>query len=99
MPDIENYNDEALFIDLVQNSPLSREASTVDAGELLAERPPHALRIFQQWPGDELDGCDRHSMGQQFGERATSRRRRSESVANCHEARRPRSMARTASVP
>jgi hypothetical protein len=38
-------------------------------------------------------------MRQQFGERATSRRSRSEFVATCHEARRPRSRPRTASVP
>ena len=99
MPDIEDYNDEALLIDLVKNAPLPGEASTVDAAELFAERPTHALRIRQQWPCDELDGCDRHVMRQQFGERATSRRCRSEFVATCHEARRPRSRPRTASVP
>ena len=99
MPDIEDYNDEALLIDLVKNAPLPGEASTVDAAELFTERPTHALRIRQQWPCDELDGCDRHVMRQQFGERATSRRCRSEFVATCHEARRPRSRPRTASVP
>jgi hypothetical protein len=99
MSDIENYNDEALLVDLVENAPLSGEASAVDAGELLPKRPTHASWIRQQWPGDELDGCGRHIMGEQFGECATSRRCRSEFVASCHEPRRPRSKARTASVP
>jgi hypothetical protein len=99
MPDIEDYNDEPLLIDLVKNAPLPGEASTVDAAELFAERPTHALGIRQQRPCDEVDGCDRHVMWQQFGDRATSRRCRSEFVATCHEARRPRSRSRTASVP
>jgi hypothetical protein len=86
MPDIGDYNGEALLIDLVENAPLLGEASTVDAGELFAERPTHALRICQQWPGDELNGCDCYIMGELFGERATSRRGRSELVASCHEA-------------
>jgi hypothetical protein len=34
MPDVEDDNDEALLIDLVENAPLPGEASTVDAGEL-----------------------------------------------------------------
>jgi hypothetical protein len=99
MPDIEDYNDEALLIDLVKNAPLTGEASTVDAGELFAKGPTHALRICQQRPGDELDGCDRPILREQFGERSTSRRCRSEFVATCHEARRPRSRPRTAWVP
>ena len=45
MPDVEDYNDEAFLINLVKNAPLTGEASTVDAGELFAERPAHALRI------------------------------------------------------
>ena len=42
MPDIEDDNDEAFLIDLVKNAPLPGEASTVNAGELFAERPAHA---------------------------------------------------------
>jgi hypothetical protein len=99
MPDIEDYNNEALLINLVQNAPLSGEASTVDTRELFAERPTHASRIFQQRSGDELTGCDGHIMREQFGERSTSRRCGSEFVATCHEARRPLSRARTASAP
>jgi hypothetical protein len=30
MPDIEDYNDEALLIDLVENAPFSGEANPVD---------------------------------------------------------------------
>jgi hypothetical protein len=86
VPDIEDNNGEALLIDLVENAPLLGVASTVDAGELFAERPTHALRICHQGPGDELNGCDRYIMGALFGERATSRRGRSELVASCHEA-------------
>jgi hypothetical protein len=99
MPDIEDYNDDALPIDLIENAPLPGEASTVDTGELFAKGPTHASRIFQQRPGDELNGCDRHVLREQFDERSTSRRCRSEFVATCHEARRPLSRARTASVP
>jgi hypothetical protein len=99
MLNIEDYNGAALLINLVENTPVLGEASTVDAGELFAERPTHALRMCQQWPCDELDGCDRGIMGEPFGERATSRRSRSELIASCHEARRPRSRPRTASVP
>jgi hypothetical protein len=73
MPDVEDDNDEALLIDLVENAPLPGEASTVDAGELFAERSAHALRIREQWPCDQFDGCDCHVMRQQFGERATRR--------------------------
>jgi hypothetical protein len=99
MADIENHNDVALLVDLVENAPVFGEASAVDAGELLAKRLTNASWIRQQWPGDELDSCRRHIMREQFGEYATSRRCRSEFVASCHEARRPRSKARTASVP
>jgi hypothetical protein len=53
MPDVEDDNDEALLIDLVENAPLPGEASTVDAGELFAERSAHALRIREQWPCDQ----------------------------------------------
>ena len=60
MPDVEDDNDEALLIDLVENAPLPGEASTVDAGELFAERSAHALRIREQWPCDQFDGCDCH---------------------------------------
>jgi hypothetical protein len=73
MPDIEDYNDEAVPIDLVKSAPLPGEASTVDTAELFAERSTHALEIRQQRPCDELNGCDRHVMRQQFGERAMSR--------------------------
>jgi hypothetical protein len=66
MPDVEDDNDEALLIDLVENAPLPGEASTVDAGELFAERSAHALRIREQWPCDQFDGCDCHVMRQQF---------------------------------
>jgi hypothetical protein len=45
MPYVEDYNDEALLVDLVKNAPLPCEASTVDAGKLFAELPAHALRI------------------------------------------------------
>ena len=99
MPDVEDYNDEAFLIDLVKNAPLPREASAVDAGELLAERPAYALRIRQKRPREEFDGGDRHVMRQQFSERATSRRCRAEFAAIRHEARRPRTRPRTASVP
>lgn len=43
MPDIEDYNDDALLIDLVENAPLVGEASTVDTGELFAKGPTHAV--------------------------------------------------------
>lgn len=75
MTDIEN--DDRVFdvVDLVQHSPVSREARAEDALKLLSQGLAHAVRVREQWAGNELDRC-RGDVGRQSIRDGPARRRR-----------------------
>jgi hypothetical protein len=97
--DVEHDHHVLSVIDLIQHPPAAAQAGAVDAGQLRAERLADPPRIIEEGSGEELGRRGGDLDGQPFAEGPPGRGRGPQLVAGGHEAWRPFSRSRTASVP
>lgn len=88
MPHGGDIDDAAHVVEEVQDA-IRATASGPRGRHGWVKRLSHAVRVVQQWPGDELVGCGCHLLGQRLGEGSGGGPGDAQPVTFAHRGRRP----------